>query len=35
MAAHSALELFGFNNYVPMGKPLLLVAIIIPSFLNG
>ena len=26
VAAHSALELFGFNHYVPMGKPLLVVA---------
>lgn len=26
MAAHSALDLFGFNHYVPMGKPLLMVA---------
>ena len=26
VAAHSALELFGFNNYVPMGKPTLMVA---------
>ncbi|WP_274973023.1 AbiEi antitoxin N-terminal domain-containing protein [Bacteroides fluxus] len=26
VAAHSALELFGFNHYVPMGKPLLMVA---------
>lgn len=26
IAAHSALELFGFNHYVPMGKPLLMVA---------
>lgn len=26
MAAHSALELFGFNHYVPMGKPILMVA---------
>ncbi len=25
VAAHSALELFGFNHYVPMGKPLLMV----------
>lgn len=25
VAAHSALELFGFNHYVPMGKPLLYV----------
>lgn len=25
VAAHSALELFGFNHYVPMGKPLLVV----------
>ena len=25
IAAHSALELFGFNHYVPMGKPLLMV----------
>lgn len=24
VAAHSALELFGFNHYVPMGKPLLM-----------
>ncbi len=26
VAAHSALELFGFNHYVPMGKPWLMVA---------
>ena len=26
VAAHSALELFGFNHFVPMGKPLLMVA---------
>lgn len=26
VAAHSALELFGFNHYIPMGKPLLMVA---------
>jgi len=26
VAAHSALELLGFNHYVPMGKPLLMVA---------
>lgn len=26
IAAHSALELFSFNHYVPMGKPLLMVA---------
>lgn len=26
IAAHSALELFGFNHYVPMGKPLLMAA---------
>ena len=26
VAAHSALELAGFNHYVPMGKPLLVVA---------
>lgn len=26
VAAHSALELYGFNHYVPMGKPLLMVA---------
>ncbi|HZK27757.1 MAG TPA: type IV toxin-antitoxin system AbiEi family antitoxin domain-containing protein [Thermoclostridium sp.] len=26
IAAHSALELVGFNHYVPMGKPLLMVA---------
>lgn len=25
VAAHSALELFGFNHYVPMGKPILMV----------
>ena len=25
IAAHSALELFGFNHYIPMGKPLLMV----------
>ncbi|WP_321423948.1 type IV toxin-antitoxin system AbiEi family antitoxin domain-containing protein [uncultured Bacteroides sp.] len=25
IAAHSALELFGFNHYVPMGKPLLVI----------
>lgn len=30
IAAHSALELFGFNHYVPMGKPRLMVA-----FKNG
>ena len=26
VAAHSALELWGFNHYVPMGKPLLMVS---------
>ena len=26
VAAHSALELWGFSHYVPMGKPLLMVA---------
>ena len=26
VAAHSALELFGFNHYIPMGKPILIVA---------
>ncbi len=26
IAAHSALELSGFNHYLPMGKPLLMVA---------
>ena len=26
VAAHSALEIFGFNHYVPMGKPLVMVA---------
>jgi len=26
IAAHSALELVGFNHYVPMGKPLLMVS---------
>jgi len=26
IAAHSALELAGFNHYVPMGKPLLMVS---------
>lgn len=26
IAAHSALELYGFNHYVPMGKPLLMIA---------
>lgn len=25
VGAHSALELFGFNHYVPMGKPLLII----------
>ena len=25
IAAHSALELWGFNHYVPMGKPILMV----------
>ena len=25
VGAHSALELFGFNHYVPMGKPMLMV----------
>lgn len=25
IAAHSALELFSFNHYIPMGKPLLMV----------
>ncbi|KAA6334043.1 hypothetical protein EZS27_017606 [termite gut metagenome] len=25
VAAHSALELYGFNHYVPMGKPVLMV----------
>lgn len=25
IAAHSALELFGYNHYVPMGKPILMV----------
>lgn len=27
VAAHSALEHFGFNHYVPMGKPVLCVAL--------
>ena len=27
IAAHSALELWGFNHYVPMGKPILIVGI--------
>ena len=27
IAAHSALELWGFNHYVPMGKPILVVGI--------
>ena len=27
IAAHSALELLGFNHYVPMGKPRLMVAL--------
>jgi hypothetical protein len=38
VAAHSALELFGFNHYVPMGKPLLVVASAdnnIPSWLKS
>lgn len=26
IAAHSALEIYGFNHYVPMGKPVLMVA---------
>lgn len=26
VAVHSALELWGFNHYVPMGKPLLMIA---------
>lgn len=26
IAAHSALEIYGFNHYVPMGKPILMVA---------
>ena len=26
VAAHSALELWGFNHYVPMGKPLLMIS---------
>ena len=26
IAAHSALEIYGFNHYVPMGKPTLMVA---------
>lgn len=26
VAAHSALEIFGFNHYVPIGKPVLMVA---------
>jgi len=26
IAAHSALELYGFNHYIPMGKPLLMIA---------
>jgi len=25
VGAHSALELFGFNHYVPMGKPILMI----------
>ena len=25
VGAHSALELFGFNHYVPMGKPVLMI----------
>lgn len=38
VAAHSALELFGFNHYVPMGKPVLMVAysgISIPKWMNA
>ena len=38
VAAHSALELFGFNHYVPMGKPLLMVAYpnsIIPRWMQS
>lgn len=37
VAAHSALELFGFNHYVPMGKPLLVVTSVdshLPSWLK-
>ncbi|WP_455585383.1 type IV toxin-antitoxin system AbiEi family antitoxin domain-containing protein [Bacteroides sp.] len=26
IAAHSALEIYGFNHYVPMGKPVVMVA---------
>lgn len=32
IAAHSALELLGFNHYVPMGKPRLMVAFESGSF---
>ena len=38
VAAHSALELFGFNHYVPMGQPVLMVAysgISIPKWMNA
>lgn len=39
IAAHSALELSGFNHYVPMGKPLLMVSHLydepIPSWMKG
>lgn len=35
MAAHSALELFGFNHYVPMGKPLLMVVYHNSNIPNG
>ncbi|MBO5844616.1 MAG: type IV toxin-antitoxin system AbiEi family antitoxin [Bacteroidales bacterium] len=37
IAAHSALELFGFNHYVPMGKPILMVACscsIVPNWMS-
>ncbi len=37
VAAHSALELWGFNHYVPMGKPVLMVGMrqrSVPLWLN-
>ncbi len=38
VAAHSALELYGFNHYVPMGKPILMVAysgVSVPKWINN
>ncbi len=38
VAAHSALELAGFNHYVPMGKPTLMVACpenVVPTWMKS